>query len=112
MFKIICFYNIKYPNVTFLDIFIFKNLKIKISKNYNKHILPKKSYKWFENITGINILQLLKFYNINNNNIKSFKNIINLNHNIDLQSKYPIMYNLINFFYCDTLEELYNNYKY
>ena len=119
IFKIVCFNHTQYPNITFLDIFIFNNkfYKININKknlNFINYVLPIKSYNWFENNTGINILKLLKYYNINNDNIKSFKNIINLNLLVNEKNHY-IFYLLENYYISSlydvsTLEDLYNNY--
>ena len=120
MFKIVCFNNLKYPNITFLDIFIFnhKFYKLNINKkniSFINYLLPIKSYNWFENSTGINIYNLLKFYNIDNNNIKSFKKIINFNLNINLKNKLEIYvkasYYISNIYHSNTLHELYDNYK-
>jgi len=118
MFKIICFYNSKYPNITFIDIFLFNNkiyninFNIKPNINFIKYILPIKSYNWFENKLGINIINLLKFYNINSNNIKSFKNIINLNLKLTNQIKNYMSFSIIitKYFNSKTLAELYTHY--
>jgi DNA/RNA endonuclease G (NUC1) len=118
MFKIVCFNHNDYPDITFIEIFIFnnKNNLISIDKslyNFTKYILPIKSYNWFENTTGINISHLLKYYKLNFNTIKSFKNIINLN--IKVSTKLTILlyksyiFNLI--IASNTLKELYNNWN-
>ena len=119
MFKIVCFNHLKYPNITFLEIFIFNNkfYKLNINKsnlNFTNYLLPIKSYKWFENNSGITILNLLKLYNLNTNTIKSFKNIINLNIHMNEKNKL-LIYNFISYYTSslynvETLEELYNNY--
>ena len=120
MFKIVCFNNLKYPNITFLDIFIFNNkfYKLNINKknmNFINYLLPIKSYNWFENSSGINILNLLKFYNIDNHTIKSFKNIINLNLHMNLKNKLELYikgsYYTSSLYDVSTLQELYNNYN-
>jgi DNA/RNA endonuclease G (NUC1) len=120
MFKIVCFNHLNYPNITFLDIFIFHNkfYKLNINKkniNFTNYLLPIKSYNWFENNTGINILNLLKFYNINNHTIKSFKTIINLNLHINEKNKlYSYVkgsYYTSSLYDVSTLDELYHNYS-
>ena len=120
MFKIVCFNNVNYPNITFLDIFIFKNKYYKININkkimsFINYLLPINSYNWFENSTGINILNLLKFYNIDNHTIKSFKNIINFNLHINLKNKLEIYvkggYYISNIYNVSTLHELYEHYN-
>jgi DNA/RNA endonuclease G (NUC1) len=118
MFKIICFYHSKYPNITFIDIFLFNNktyninFNIKPNINFIKYVLPIKSYHWFENKLGINIINLLKFYNINSNNIKSFKNLINLNITLTEQIKNYMSFNILITKYIEskTLDELYTHY--
>lgn len=120
MFKIVCFNNLKYPNITFLDIFIFNNkfYKLNINKknmNFTNYLLPIKSYNWFENSSGINILNLLQFYHIDNHILKSFKNIINLNLHMNLKNKLELYikgsYYTSSLYDVSTLEELYNNYN-
>jgi len=85
MFKIIVFNHINFPNITFIDIIIIKNKEINITKNnkiininLNKYILKQNLYKSFESTTGLNIIKLLQFYNINTTNLESFKKNINL----------------------------------
>ena len=120
MFKIVCFNHLKYPNITFLDIFIFKHKFYKLNLNkknisFINYLLPIKSYNWFENNSGITILNLLKFYNIEHNTIKSFKNIINLNLHINIKNKLELYikgsYYISNLYDVSTLHELYTNYK-
>ena len=120
MFKIVCFNHLNYPNITFLDIFIFKNkfYKLNLNKkniNFTNHLLPIKSYNWFENSSGINILNLLQFYNIDNHIIKSFKTIINLNLHMNIKNKLELYvktsYYTSSLYDVSTLEELYNNYN-
>ena len=85
LYKIISFNYINVPDVTFIDIIVMKNKAINIINNnninninLNKYILKKNLYNSFETKTGLNIKKLLQFYNINNENLKSFKQIINL----------------------------------
>ena len=120
MFKIVCFNHLKYPNITFLDIFIFNNkfYKLNIDKkniNFTNYLLPIKSYNWFENNSGISILNLLKFYNINNHAIKSFKNVMNLNIHINVKNKLDLYikgsYYISSLYNVTSLDELYNNYN-
>jgi DNA/RNA endonuclease G (NUC1) len=120
MFKIVCFNHLNYPNITFLDIFIFNNkfYKLNLNKkniNFTNYLLPIKSYNWFENSSGINILNLLQFYNIDNHNIKSFKTIINLNLHMNLKNKLELYiktsYFISSLYDVSTLEELYTNYN-
>jgi DNA/RNA endonuclease G (NUC1) len=118
MFKIICFYHSKNPNITFVDILIFNNktyninFDSKTNLNFIKYVLPIKSYNWFENKLGINIINLLKFYNINSNNIKSFKNLINLNMKITNKLKNFTFFSITvaNYIESKTLAELYSHY--
>ena len=119
MFKIVCFNNLEYPDVIFIEIFIANNKPYIIKQdakfiNLTKYLLPIKSYNWFENKTGINISKLLQFYNINGNKLKSFKNIINLNFKIykilEILIKKSHLYNVI--LSSNTLENLYNNMTY
>ena len=118
MFKIVCFNHTEYPNIMFMEIFIFnnKNNLISIDKsiyNFTKYLLPIKSYNWFENTTGINIFNLLKFYKLNFNTIKSFRNIINLNlkvsKNLTMLLYKSYIFNLI--ISSSTLKDLYNNWN-
>ena len=118
MFKIVCFNHIQYPDITFIDIFIFKNKLYKIDKtknniNFIKFLLPIKSYNWFETISNINITNLLHFYNIKTDTIKSFKNVINLNINIknNLRLYIDTSYNMATLTEATTLDDLYNNYN-
>ena len=118
MFKIICFNHIKYPNITFIEIILLNNKTylIDINKPYihfYKFLLPLKSYHWFENKSGINIVNLLKYYNININNLKSFKNIINISMKITPHIRVYMYFSitLVHMFECKTLKELYNNVK-
>ena len=119
MFKIVCFNNIEYPDIVFIEIFITNNKPyiIKLGTkfiNLTKYLLPIKSYNWFENKTGINISKLLQFYNINGNKLKSFKNLINLNFKIynvlEILITKSYLYNLI--VSSTNLEDLYNNMSY
>ena len=113
-FKIICFNHKKYPDTTFIGIILFHN-KLYYIDNTKSHInlfnylLPIKSYPWFENISNINITNLLNFYNINTNSIKSFKHIINLNLKLTAIFKKYIEYSKNTFYIskCKTLNELF-----
>ena len=118
MFKIVCFNHLQYPDITFIEIFIFNNKSsyINVDKliyNFTNYLLPTKSYNWFENTTGINIINLLQYYKINSNNIKSFKNVINLTIKVykDLQILLykSYIYNLL--ITSNTLTDLYDNFN-
>lgn len=117
MYKLITFNNKKYPEHTFFDIIIMKNKEYDITINLNnnkidfkKYILSIKLYNWFQTNTGINIKNLLLFYNINPYNLKSFQNSINLKYNpnkiSNLKDKYLIYFTLTK---SKNIKELYNN---
>ena len=117
MYKIITFNNKDYPDYTFFDIIIIKNKEYDITINldnnkidFKKYILSIKSYEWFQSKTGLNIKNLLLFYNINSYNLKSFQTIINLNYKPDkifkLGETYKIYYPILK---ATSLKELYNN---
>ena len=123
MYKIITFNHKEYPEHTFFDIIIMKNKEYDITTNINtnkldfrKYILPIKLYNWFQTKTGINIKNLLLFYNINPYNLKSFQNSINLKYNpnkiTNLKELYLVYFTLTK---SKNIKELYNNliyYKY
>ena len=117
MYKIITFNHKEYPNDTFFDIIMIKNKEYDISINLNnniinfkKYILPSKLYNFFQEKTGINIKQLLLFYNINPYNLKSFQNSIYLNYNpnkiLHFKDTYLFYFTLIK---STSIKELYNN---
>mgnify|MGYP005992556589 CR=1 FL=1 len=123
MYKIITFNHKEYPDHTFFDIIIIKNKEYDITTNINtntldfrKYILHIKLYNWFQTKTGINIKNLLLFYNINPYNLKSFQNSINLKYNpnkiTNLKELYLVYFTLTK---SKNIKELYNNliyYKY
>jgi len=118
MFKIVCCYHINKPNVTFLDIFIVNNEPYYINNKFisfdlKPFILKNINYKWFESLSGINLNELLSFYNLNNNNknvIKSLSNIlsfeIKLYSSLNILMKKSYWYGLI--IYAPSLKELEN----
>ena len=71
--------------------------------------MPVNSFNWFESKTGINIINLLTFYNINTYNLKSSRNILNLNFNLynKLKLQYKETNKFINLYLSKTLKELY-----
>ena len=80
--------------------------------NFIKYILPIKSYQWFANNSNINLIKLLQYYNIKTDNIKSFKNIINLNLYITSKISHSYIKNNIEISIISeakSLEELYYN---
>ena len=116
MFKIVCFNHINYPDITFMNIFMFNNKSyvLDIEKkvyNLTNYLLPINSYKWFENTTGINISNLFKYYNINTDNLKSFKHILNLNLKLSMKLHQLVIKSNIydSIVSSKTLQELYNN---
>ena len=117
MYKIITFNHKEYPDHTFFDIIIIKNKEYDITTNINtntldfrKYILHIKLYNWFQTKTGINIKNLLLFYNINPYNLKSFQNSINLKYNpnkiTNLKELYLVYFTLTK---SKNIKELYNN---
>jgi len=83
MFKIICFNHINKPKTTFMEIFIVNNAPYYINPktvNYDlsQYLIPIKSWTWFENFSGINLNNLLEFYNLNLKYIKPFRKIIKI----------------------------------
>ena len=83
MFKIICFHHIDNPNITYMEILIVKNSPYYINPkilNYDlsSYLIPVKSWNWFQSYSGIDINNLLEFYNFNTNKIKPFRNIISM----------------------------------
>ena len=117
MYKIITFNNKDYPEYTFFDIIIMKNKEYDITINletnkinFKKYILSTKSYDWFQTKTGLNIKNVLLFYNINPYNLKSFQTIINLNYIPNklknFSSTYKLYYPILK---STSIKELYNN---
>jgi len=118
MFKIICFQHENKPNVTFMDIFIANNKPYYVNSKIDLYdlgafILPSKSYRWFENYTGIDINTLLEYYSINTSNIRTFKNTIpvsiTLSHNLKLLMKKSNWYGYL--IYVKNVEELENRWE-
>lgn len=71
--------------------------------------MPVNSFNWFESKTGINIINLLTFYNINTYNLKSSRNILNLNFKLynKLKLQYKETNKFIKLYSSKTLKELY-----
>lgn len=87
MFKIICFNMKGMPNITHMEILIANNQPVFVNpanKNFDltKYLLPVKSYKWFQNFSGIDLKYLLDYYNYNTQNIAAFRHIINFNYGV------------------------------
>ena len=122
MFKIVCFNHVDYPSKLFMDIFITNNEPYYINPNFTKcnlapYLVPEKSREWFQNFTGINLLALLKFYNLIDTNLNGIadleptQNVIHpyifLNHSLQLLMKKSNWFGRL--VYVDSLEELERN---
>lgn len=82
MFKIVSFEMNDNPGRTYLEIFISDNKPYYVNPNIIKFnltsfLLPFNSYKWFQNTTGINIQQLLKYYGYREN-YRPFRNVVSM----------------------------------
>ena len=74
MFKIVCCNHIDNPNIIYMDIICVSNKPFYINTKATKfslepYVIDKKSWKWFENYSNIDIKTLLKFYSFNSNAI-------------------------------------------
>ena len=83
MYKIVCFNHINKPKITYMEIFIVNNSPYYINPktvnfDISPFLVPIKSWSWFQNFSGINIVSLLKFYNFNSLQIKPFRNLIKI----------------------------------
>lgn len=84
MYKLITFQHIDYPNKLFIDCFVCDNKPYNIDYHKQKHslaqyILPHyKLYSFFKKI-NINLDELLKYYNLDMDNIYPVSSIVNTN---------------------------------
>ena len=115
MFKIICFTSKGTPNITHMEILIANNQPFFVNPtlkyfDLSRYLLPVKSYNWFQNFSGINLKNLLNYYNYNTDNIAVFRHFISFNYGVS-----PILRKLMlksNWFgyiiYADNLDILEN----
>ena len=113
MFKMICFRHMDNPDITYMEILITNNLPYFINPkiinfDISPYLVPLKSWNWFQSFSGIDIYNLLEFYNFNIYKIKPFRNLISMT--IHLHRLLQLLMRKSNWYgyiiYSKTIEEL------